>query len=349
MVAKDWALLASLMSSAGYTNESQCQCLMFFYTSIVPYLGSYPQNFPSGAKPVIRVAVEPITSISGTNEDPYNLSPIRDFLTRLEKLNPEGYDSRLFEHFYPKHTLNESECQTLQAKNEAIRELSQVSFGFDLKPGGISVKGYTFPALKCHAAGEDLCSVVIGSVQEYFGDANCYNTLGLIKDYIEMTDAKANFGFVYSNDCVTPEKSRHKLYGRTIDMSWSKVEEIWTLGGRIDSPEANRGLEYLQEFWKMLQIGDRPHPLNYETKAGLKVPATKIYFPLYGLNDLDNVRAIAQYLRHIGLDVQGNAYEQVVRDSLRNISPEFAGVLFAYTEKTGVDLSVYYHSSLEYP
>ncbi|KAK6824070.1 hypothetical protein RU639_005022 [Aspergillus parasiticus] len=106
-----------------------------------------------------------------------NLSPIRDFLTRLEKLNPEGYDSCLFEHFYPKHTLNESECQTLQAKNEAIRELSQVSFGFDLKPGGISVKLYTFPALKCHAAGEDLCSVVIGSVQEYLGDADNYNTM----------------------------------------------------------------------------------------------------------------------------------------------------------------------------
>ncbi|KAE8306956.1 aromatic prenyltransferase [Aspergillus transmontanensis] len=358
-----------LMSSAGYTNESQCQCLMFFYTSIVPYLGPYPQNFPSamthnelplelsinfqqlgGAKPVIRVAVEPITSISGTNEDPYSLSPIRDFLTRLEKLNPEGYDSCLFEHFYPKHTLIESECQKLQAKNEAIRELSQVAFGFDLKPGGIS----------CHAAGEDLCSVVIGSVQEYFGDADCCNTLGLIKDYIEMTDAKANFGFVYSNDCVTPEKSRHKLYGRTIDMSWSKVQEIWTLDGRIDSSECKRGLEHLQEFWKMLQIGDRPHPLgfhlvwNYETRAGLKVPATKIYFPLYGLNNLDNVRAIAQYLTHISLEVQGDAYEQDVRNcfpglDIKETDRPICWVSFAYTEKTGVYLSVYYHSSLEYP
>ncbi|KAK6824071.1 hypothetical protein RU639_005021 [Aspergillus parasiticus] len=110
----------------------------------------------------------------------------------------------------------------------------------------------------------------------------------------------------------------------------------------------------------MLQIGDRPHPLglhlvwNFETKAGLEVPATKIYSPLYGLNDLDNVRAIAQYLRHIGLDVQGKAYEQVVRDSFPGLDIKetdhlICWVSFAYTEKTGVYLSVYYHSSLEYP
>ncbi|KAE8168346.1 aromatic prenyltransferase [Aspergillus tamarii] len=372
-------LLASLMSSAGYTDQSQWQYLMFFYTSVVPYLGPYPQTFPSamthnelplelsinfqqlgGKRPVVRVAVEPITTISGTKEDPYNLSPIRGFLTRLEKLSPEGYDDRLFEHFYPKHTLNEIECQQLQVKNEAVRELSQVAFGFDLKPNGISVKGYTFPGVKCHAAGTDLCSVVIGSVQEYLGDADSYNTLDLIKDYIETTDSRANFGFVYSHDCVTPDKSRHKLYGRTKDMSWSQVEEIWTLGGRIDSSESKRGLEYLQKLWTMMQIGNGPHPLglhlvwNYETKAGLEVPATKIYFPLYGLNDLDNVHAIAQYLKHIGLDSQGNAYEHDVRSCFPGLEIEqtdrlICWVSFAYSEKTGVYLSAYYHSSLEYP
>ncbi|KAL4913683.1 tryptophan dimethylallyltransferase-domain-containing protein [Aspergillus aurantiobrunneus] len=264
---KTGPLLASLKSSAGYTDRSQFQYLMFFYTAIVPYLGPYPQRFPSamthnelplelsinfqqlgGARPVIRVAVEPITCISGTKDDPYNLSPILEFLDRLEKLNPEGYDSRLFKHFYPKHILDRSQCQKLQAKQEAIRELSQVAFGFDLKPNGISVKGYTFPTLKCHAAGKDLCSVVLGSVQE--------------------------------------------------------------------------GLEYLRLLWDLLHIGDAPHPLglhlvwNYETKAGLTVPATKIYFPVYGLNDQNNVRAIAQYLTQIGLDVHGNAYEQAARDCL---------------------------------
>ncbi|KAJ5993274.1 aromatic prenyltransferase [Penicillium sp. IBT 35674x] len=338
---KTGPLLASLMSSAGYSNQSQCQYLIFFYTSIVPFLGPYPQRFPSamthnelplelsinfqqlgGATPVVRVAVEPVTSISGTKEDPYNVSPIREFLDRLEKINPEGYDSRLFEYFYPKHTLSEIECQKLQSKNEAIRELSQVSFGFDLKPDAISVKGYTFPGLKCHATEEDLCSVVIGSVQEYLGDADRYKTLDMIKEYIATTDSRLNFGFVYSHDCVTPEKSRHKLYGRAKDMSWSKVEEVWNLGGRNDSPESNKGLDYLQKLWKLLRIGDGPHPLglhlvwNYETKAGLKMPATKIYFPVYGLNDQDNVRAISQYLTQIGLQVHGSAYERNVQDYL---------------------------------
>ncbi|KAJ5537054.1 aromatic prenyltransferase [Penicillium frequentans] len=373
---KTGPLLARLMSSAGYSNQSQCQYLIFFYTSIVPFLGPYPQKFPSamthnelplelsinyqqlgGAAPVVRVAVEPITSISGTKEDPYNVSPIRDFLDCLEKINPENYDSRLFEHFYPKHTLSEIECQKLQAKNEAIRELSQVSFGFDLKPDAISVKGYTFPGLKCHATEEDLCSVVIGSVQEYLGDADRYKTLDMIQEYIETTDSRFNFGFVYSHDCVIPEKSRHKLYGRTKDMSWSKVEEVWNLGGRVDSPESNKGLDYLQRLWKLLRIGNGPHPLglhlvwNYETKAGLKVPATKIYFPVYGLNDQDNVRAIAQYLTQIGLQAHGDAYERTVQDYLFDIKHTdrlVCWVSFAYTEKTGVYLSVYYHSSLEY-
>ncbi|KAJ6096115.1 hypothetical protein N7486_006861 [Penicillium sp. IBT 16267x] len=50
-----------------------------------------------GASPVVRVAVEPITSISGTKKDPYNLSPIRDFLDGLERSIPKdmtvGYSS----------------------------------------------------------------------------------------------------------------------------------------------------------------------------------------------------------------------------------------------------------------
>ncbi|KAJ5650268.1 aromatic prenyltransferase [Penicillium longicatenatum] len=143
------------------------------------------------------------------------------------------------------------------------------------------------------------------------------------------------------------EKSRHKLYGRVKDMSWSKVEEVWTLGGRIDSPESNRGFEYLQKLWTLLQIGNGPHPLgihlvwNYETKAGLKVPATKIYLPVYGLNDQDNVRAIAQYLTQIGLDAHGSAYEQTVGDffpdlNLNQTDRLICWVSFAYTEKTGV-------------
>ncbi|KAI9045986.1 aromatic prenyltransferase [Aspergillus affinis] len=375
---KTGPLLARLMSSAGYTNESQRQYLKFFYTSVVPYLGPYPQTFPSamthnelplelsvnfqqlgGAKPVIRVAVEPLTSISGTSEDPYNLSPIREFLARLEELNPAGYDSRLFEHFYPMHTLDERECQLLQARSEAIRELSQVSFGFDFKPDGISIKGYTFPGLKCHAAGTDLCSLVIGSVQEYMGDSDRHDALCLIKEYIDTTEARANFGFVYSQDCVTPEKSRHKLYGRTRDISWEKVREIWTLGGRVNSPESGRGLEYLHGLWKVLQIGENPHPLgchlvwNYETKAGLAAPATKIYFPVYGMNDQGNVRAIARYFKHIGLDGHGESYEEIVQDlfpgfDLQHTSRLICWVSFAYTQKTGVYLSVYYHSSLEY-
>ena len=332
------------MDSAGYTEQCQSQFLKFFYALIVPYLGPYPQNFRSAmthnelplelsinfqqlgnTRPVVRVAVEPITSLSGTKADPYNLSPIREFLDALEKLNPEGYDSRLFEHFYPKHTLSTSECQKLLAENEPIRELSQVSFGFDLKPSGISVKGYTFPALKCHAAEQDLCSAVLDSVREYLGDSDCHNTLPLIRDYIETTettDARANFGFVYSNDCTAPEKSRHKIYGRTKDMSWNKVREIWTLDGRVDSPGSRRGLEYLRRLWELLQIGEGPHPLslplvwNYETKARLTVPATKIYFPLYGCKDRDNVRAIAQYLTEIGLGVHADVYEQNVQGYL---------------------------------
>ncbi|KAF4771642.1 hypothetical protein HAV15_004720 [Penicillium sp. str.  len=307
-------LLASLMTSAGYTNESQRQHLMLFYTSVVPYLGPYPQKFPSA-------------------------------MTHNE---------------LPPGTQHQFSTSKLQQKNESIRELSQVAFGFDLKPDKISVKGYTFPGLKCHLTGKDMCSVVTESIQEYLGDADRYNTIGLMKEYIETTEARANFGFVYSHDCTTPEKSRHKVYGRTKDMSWNQVQEIWDFGGRIDSPESSKGLGYLQRLWELLEIGHGPHPLglhlvwNYETKAGMKVPATKIYFPVYGLNDQKNVHAISQYLKEIGLDIHGNEYERAVRDlfpgfDIQQTDRLICWVSFAYTEKTGVYLSVYYHSSLEYP
>lgn len=192
---------------------------MFFYKSVVPYLGPYPQTYCSaiahnelalefsinlqqkgGAKPVIRVAVEPVSSISGTDEDPFNLSPIGEYLSHLKDISVKGYDDRVFNYFYPRHTLDGNECKILQDRNEAIRERSQAAFGFDLKPHGICVKGCTFPGVKCHANGTDLNTVAIESVQEFLGDADSHGALNMIKHYVETTDERSELGFVYSND-----------------------------------------------------------------------------------------------------------------------------------------------------
>ncbi|KAL4778236.1 DMATS type aromatic prenyltransferase [Aspergillus varians] len=384
-------LFTKMLATGDYSPAHKQLYMNFLAQTLIPLMGPYPQTFRSAVTrsglpiefsanytqkssvgPVWRIGFEPVGSESGSPHDPYNQTAMGDLLKQLANLDLPGYDTTLFEHFLAAHTVNKAEREALKGKRLEGSDISptQVAFGFDLKGGQISVKGYSFPALKCKVTGLSFATIFRQSIEPLTEKMGKLPSFNMVNEYMDEIDGWSNFTFC-SWDCVAPIKSRLKLYSSTNLVTWSKIEEIWTLGGRVSSDEALQGLQFLKRLWELTRLKEgyraftggfddgtdsTPTPIlwNYEVKPGASEPLTKIYFPIHGENDLTIVQGLATFLEEIGLVREGQTYEQTVRHyyperDLNKTACLTSWLSFAYSEKTGVYLSVYYHSSLDYP
>ena len=115
-------------------------------------------------------------------------------------------------------------------------------------------------------------------------------------------------------------RSRIKVYLVEPWATFRKVEELYTLDGRLTSPVTRRGVELLRELWELLGYDEDDDPksrsplmCNYELKVGNQQPAPKMYIHLRGENDGQTARALQTFLeKHGCLDQQGS-YEEVLR------------------------------------
>ena len=349
---KTGRLLSKILAAAHYSPERQYEALLFYSQVLIPRLGPYPSSFRSAitrsglpvefsinyqqrsaAGNVVRIGFEPVAEASGTPKDPHNRNPIVELLEKLEKLSPPGFNSKLFHHFLKTQTLSEQESLELGAEARPGTILtSQAAFGFDLQPDTISVKGYTFPGLKTQVSGQGFGSIINKSLVPLKESLGAFPGFDLVDAYLEATNGYSQFAF-WSFDCAEDTKARLKLYSAHNSVVWSKVEEIWTLGGRVDTPVVQRGLEYLRELWHLTGIseGDRaftggfddgkdatPTPMvwNYEMRVGEPFPLTKFYFPVHGENDERIIRGLAKFLGHIGLVADGDNLEHNIQDFL---------------------------------
>lgn len=349
---KTGPLLSKVLVSANYSLERQFEALIFYREILLPFMGPYPQTFRSAitrsglpiefsvnyqqcgdTEPVVRIGFEPVLVASGSEADLYNQKPISLLLDQLKRLNISGFDTSLLEHFLERHTLSASERAKLAQREMVGSDLtSQCAFGFDLKPGAMSVKGYTFPALKCHASGMDFGVVIAESVDSIKNQVGYFPSFDMVNDYMKETNGYSKVAF-WSWDCVKPTSSRLKLYSSSNDVFWPKIEQIWTLGGRVNTPTVKKGLEYLSQLWSVTKVAEgrrdftggfddgkdsTPTPMvwNYEMQPGNSIPLTKFYFPIHGENDHKIIRGIAQFLVDIGLTKLGESYEKTVQDYL---------------------------------
>lgn len=344
-------ILIKMLSSAGYSLPKQKESLAFYSETLIPLLGPYPQRFRSAitrsglpvefsanyqqvgsSHPIIRIGFEPLSMKAGTDKDPYNQLPHADLLGRLTDLDIPGFNAFLFDHFRTMHTLNPEERDRLRKASLEAGDInrSQMAFGFDFKDNGISVKGYTFPTLKCKATGKDFSTIIRESIELLSIQMGNNIAFEEVDSYMLESDGYTQFAF-FSWDCVSPNESRLKLYSTSNSVVWSKVEEIWTLGGRISSPTINKGLEYLRKLWELTGINEgyrsfvggfddgsdiSPTPIvwNYEMRASDLTPVTKFYFPIHGENDGRVVRGLSRFLEQIGLVEQGRKYKQTVQE-----------------------------------
>jgi DMATS type aromatic prenyltransferase len=263
-------LLAKILDSAGYTLAQQCQFLTLYNTLMIPNFGPYPHtwhssithsglpvefsvNYQCDKQPTVRIGFEPASSISGTARDPYNMITVSNALNTMSRLNFMGFDSSLFHTLVSTLTLSDTESNLLDgAKLEGSKFKTQAAFGLDLKGQDVTVKTYLYPALKCKVSATALSELLDTAITQYANVPSCAQALSLVNEYMHQGNCYNQYSFI-GFDCVDSSKSRLKVYGALLDITWNKVEELWTLGGRMASSEMNKkGLEYMRTLWEYL-------------------------------------------------------------------------------------------------
>nr|AGC83577.1 prenyltransferase [Aspergillus versicolor] len=385
------SLCSRFLEAGQYGLHQQYQFMFFFMHHLIPALGPYPQkwrstisrsglpiefslNFQKGSHRLLRIGFEPVNFLSGSSQDPFNRIPIADLLAQLARLQLRGFDTQCFQQLLTRFQLSLDEVRQLPPDDQPLK--SQGAFGFDFNPdGAILVKGYVFPYLKAKAAGVPVATLIAESVRAIDADRNQFmHAFSLINDYMQESTGYNEYTFL-SCDLVEMSRQRVKIYGAHTEVTWAKIAEMWTLGGRlIEEPEIMEGLARLKQIWSLLQIGEGsrafkggfdygkasatdqiPSPIiwNYEISPGSSFPVPKFYLPVHGENDLRVARSLAQFWDSLGWSEHACAYP----DMLQQLYPDLdvsrtsrlqSWISYSYTAKKGVYMSVYFHSQSTY-
>ncbi|KAB8214034.1 aromatic prenyltransferase [Aspergillus novoparasiticus] len=363
---KTGPILLKLMTSSNYSIERQHQYLEYYARVIIPFLGPYPQVVRSsltrsglpvefsanyqqhGKQPTVRIAFEP-------------LAEREEFLSTLLELVLKGFDSRLWDTVSQSIHLDATEkaiLQEIKINDTLLR--AQILFGIEfVGDGAILVKAYVFPGLKCKISRQSSRELLANTVQGLQRQVDCSEVFSMVDCYLQETNSYNPYTF-FSWDCIKPSSSRLKLYMCSASMMRAKLEDTWSLGSRLQGPSVEKGLQYLLQLHDHIQIRDRelemkpPLMWNYEMRSEDPSPLTKIYLPVHGENGLNIATGVAHFMEELGMVDTGKTYLDTIQTyfpiyDLEQTDRLTSWISFAFTEITGLYLSIQYHSSTDNP
>lgn len=346
------SLFERFLQAAFYDEPVQYRCLLFFIQHLIPALGPYPQrwrstisrsglpiefslNFQKSSKQLVRIGFEPVSILSGTAGDPFNTLPIGDLLSKLGQMPLPGFDPLDFSTLINKFQLSRTETEALQIEESMSKPLrSQAAFGFDfLKDGNIVVKGYVFPHLKAKATGVSMGTLISDTLHQFDTQSQFLQSFNLVHDYMTESTGYNEYTFL-SCDCLDRSRQRLKLYGAHTEVTWGKIAEMWTLGGRLRHDVGiQRGLNMLRHFWALLKLHEGVRPFaggfddgsrqqgddqiaspiiwNYELHPNHAMPVPKFYFPVHAENDQLVASALAQFFGYLDWHNEARSYEDI--------------------------------------
>ncbi|KAJ5766303.1 uncharacterized protein N7511_003919 [Penicillium nucicola] len=364
-------ILTRVFEAAKYDVQQQYLYMTLYRTFLIPFLGPHPGdwgsfitysgipvefsiNYQDNGPPTCRIGWEPVSHASGTAQDPFNNGTVAEAMTAIGQLKLKGLETGLFDHFVQTLTVNSQDGAGVDVAQLPIsRFRNQVAFGLDLKGGGVTIKCYIYPALKGFVTKKPFRELLDHAIQTSDDVMNCANYLKGVSDYLEGAGLYNQYSFI-GFDLVDGSKSRLKVYNTIQDVTWAKLEQIWTLGGSFaHDTSIQRGLGFARELWQLLTLHLDKMAVgiwNYELTPGGMVPNPKWYFILTGLNDLENAQAIIKFYQSLGwLELAESfisTFQSYFPDSDFSTTDNLLQyVSLAYSEKTGVYFSVYYHSS----
>lgn len=339
--------LADLIKWTKATPAQEYEFLQFFYEHVIPNFSWYrPYDVPgrawntgitpSGlpleysvnwrnidANAMVRVGVEPISQFAGTARDPYSHYKIWDTLNQLSQVKAlKSFDLELWRHFSSALCTSREEEALLDQTRTLPESFSiakmQHSMGFDFCDDEVVVKIYLIPNMKARASGTPLAELLTGSIHAIYRDTIDRETLATVINYLDRT-SNFNDATWFSFDCIPRSQSRIKLYGSDFRTTWSRAEDLWTVGGRYTDAVTMKGLAYLKELWDLLPIQDfetlpeqavqnPPMLWAYEIRPGDKIPSPRIYIPGHCLNDKKVADGLSAFFKRVGWSDLGDQY-----------------------------------------
>ncbi|KAI0972482.1 dimethylallyl tryptophan synthase GliD1 [Xylaria arbuscula] len=266
--------LAVMLEEAGASVEEQYTALTFHYHWVIPLMGPKPgvdgvipgrwksllqaDGTPieyswrwntSRSRPIIRYAMEPIGEHAGTELDPLNQQATRQALYQLSQAFPET-NLEWTDHFFS--TLFDHDNTKLAQEDAAGAKLTtSTMIGVDFVASGMAFKTY-FQGRKLNQPGfmpfEDWI-VAIQPLLSEKGEMGTRGGLGALLDFLNSNlHGQPLKAFSLAVDCVSPEKSRLKLYMNTPRTSFASVRAIMTLGGRFSGDLVETQLRDVREL-----------------------------------------------------------------------------------------------------
>lgn len=256
--------------------------------------------------PLIRYSVEPISLNAGTILDKYNEQEGNSFHDRLVS-SISNINLEWFRHF---HAYFQSDLETGLTTDDSDHS-SRIFYAFDLSRTGMTSKAYFFPRYVAKSKGISVMETILEAISSAPQGDGLLGDFYKFRDYVLSQQEPVEMDML-AIDMINPIKSRVKIYFRTRQTDFESVRAAMSLGGRLDSPQVNQGLDELRDLWNSVfnvdtddtvPLGDASHRTagilyNVEFKATGGDPVTKIYLPVrhYGVNDEAILRGLCTYM-----------------------------------------------------
>ncbi|CCD48756.1 hypothetical protein ACHAPC_005055 [Botrytis cinerea] len=331
-------IVRDLLVSGKYDLCQQTSAMMFYHTYIVPNLGAFPMdaNQPPQWKsymtddfsPIefswnwgnaqgdvdrrVRFSIEAINKESGTVTDPWNQKATIDLVDRLEADVPEinvQWFYRLLKDFTPpKDVLSED----FISRFDPQQPRSSLFMAFELRDKMPVVKLYMMPFARAVGTSQTESAVIFESLSSFAHEMKWSSLQGLVQSLNLKSRSLGLDPFMIAFDCLSPQKSRMKIYARCPDIRLASVMETMSIFD--DKSKISDGLKELQMLWDLVfSCGGQshtdclPHKAHitsgilyyFEVRPGSSKVTTKVYLPVkhYAKDDLSVAEGLQEFFR----------------------------------------------------
>lgn len=346
-------ILWNLLVSGQYDLRQQTSAMMFYHTYFVPNLGPFPieENQPPQWKsymtddfsPIefswnwgnaqgdvdrrVRFSIEAINKQSGTITDPWNQKATIDLVNRLEvdvpEINVEWFRRLLKDFTASKDVFSDG----FLSRFDPQQPRSSLFMAFEMRDKMPVVKLYMMPFARAMETSRTESAIILESLASFAQEFEWSSLQGLVRDLDLKSKLLGLDPFMIAFDCVSPQKSRMKIYARCPDIRLASVMEIMSI--YEDKSKIAKGLEELRMLWNLVfscgdqgQAGHLPYKSHvtsgilyyFEVRPGSSKVTTKVYLPVkhYAKDDFSVAKGLQTFFNK-----RGGSQDQSAKDFMR--------------------------------
>lgn len=267
-------------------------------------------NYQQGAKCTVRIAAETITPAAGTDKDSFNLTAEKKMIEDLKALQP-NLNFTWFNHFQREVLVPEEVALNNDEIVSKVPFKNQRLHGLDLSEGAFMLKSYFMPAIRSAITGVENTQIMFESIRKLnLKNANFISALNTLEDWMVPTNGRfMEYWDGISYDAVDACKARIKIYTGIRMKSIEHARDVWTLGGRLQGEDIEKGFDLVARLWRRL-MDEEPSTCEmkywmqwvWELRTDVPFPVPKLYFSVAAAEDHYVSDTVVEILDYLGWD-----------------------------------------------